>query len=114
MKKIVIALSSVVLIAFLVIYVANAQNSDQEVKKCATEVSKDCAKASKPCCAKMTQTEDASAAKKCDPAKCKEMGCDPAKCKEGCDQAKCKADCKQATAEIKACSQTKCKMLTTK
>jgi len=115
MKKILIALSSVILIAFFVIYVANAQNRVQEVKKSATEVSKDCGKcASTPCCAKMAQKADATAAKKCDTARCKEMGCDPAKCKEGCELAKCKAGCKQATAEGKAGPQAKGKMLTNK
>jgi hypothetical protein len=117
MKKTLIALSGILFVAFFVIFVANAQNKDQEVKKKAcTEVSKDCGKCpSASGCAKMANAAEAPCAKKCDPAKCKEMGCDQAKCKEtGCDPAKCKANCKEATAEVKCCPQAKCKMMTEK
>jgi hypothetical protein len=102
MKKIIIGLSGIVLVAFFVILVANAQNSTQEVKKASTEMSKSCSKCpSASACAKMKETAS-SEAKTCDPAKCKEMGCDPAKCKEGkCDPATCKAKC--TNAEVKKC-----------
>lgn len=108
MKKILITLSTVILIAFFVIFVAHAQNNTQDVKKkeC-TEVSKDCGKCP-------SAKECAKSEKKCDPAKCKEMGCDPAKCKEGCEHAKCKAECPKATAEAKSNCPSKCKMLTDK
>jgi hypothetical protein len=99
MKKIIFGLSGILVAAFVVILVANAQNSSQEVKKAATEMSKDCSKCpSASACAKMKETA-ASEVKACDPAKCKELGCDPAKCKEGkCDPEKCKADCASAKA----------------
>lgn len=99
MKKVILGLSGILVAAFVVILVANAQNNTQEVKKPATEVSKDCAKCpAAASCAKMAET------KSCDPAKCKEAGCDPAKCKEGkCDPATCKVACKNGTAEAKKC-----------
>jgi hypothetical protein len=82
-------------VAFVIIMVANAQNSTQEVKKAATttEMSQACGKCpSAASCAKMSGANTAEV-KACDPAKCKEMGCDPAKCKEGkCDPATCKAN----------------------
>ena len=119
MKKTLIALSGILLIAFFVIFVANAGSKEPEGKnKACTEVAKNCGKcpaASGSACSKISATADAACTKKCDPAKCKEMGCDPAKCKaEGCDPAKCKADCKEATAEVKCCAQSKCKMMTEK
>ena len=102
MKKIIIILSGLLIIAFVIIKVANAQNSTQEIKKAATEVSKDCGKCPSvsPCGAVAdTKTTEAT---KCDPAKCKEMNCDPSKCKEGkCDPATCKADSTKAKCEMK-------------
>jgi len=102
MKKILIGLSGIVLVAFVAIMVANAQNNTRDVKKATTEMSKDCSKCpSAATCAHMKDGKT-SEAKPCDPAKCKEMGCDPAKCKEGkCDPATCKAKC--ANAEGKKC-----------
>jgi hypothetical protein len=113
MKKIIIGLSGILIAAFVIIMVAGAKNAPQEVKKAATEMSKDCAKCpSAAACATMTETKTTAVAK-CDPAKCKEMGCDPAKCKEGkCDPATCKATCasETATAGLKACDPAACPM----
>jgi hypothetical protein len=93
MKKVILGLSGILVAAFVIIMIANAQSNPQEVKKATTttEVSKDCGKCpSASSCAKMTEAKTAEA-KACNPAKCKETGCDPAKCKEaGCDPAKCK------------------------
>jgi hypothetical protein len=102
MKKVILGLSSIVLVAFVVILVANAQNKPQDVKKASTEMSKDCSKCpSAAACSKMKEANSAET-KVCDPAKCKEMGCDPAKCKEGkCDPAACKTKC--ANDEGKKC-----------
>jgi hypothetical protein len=107
MKKVILGLSGILVTAFVVIMVATAQNSQQEVKKAATEISKECGKCpSASTCAKMTEAK-ALEAKTCDPAKCKEAGCDPAKCKEGkCDPATCKAKC--TTAEGKKCDPATC------
>jgi hypothetical protein len=109
MKKIIIGLSGLLIVAFFVIKVANAQGTTQEVKKDATEKKMDCGKCpSAAACAKMGDTKTADA-KVCDPAKCKEMGCDPAKCKEGkCDPAKCKASCADSKSEMKNCDPAKC------
>ena len=109
MKKVILSLSGILVVAFIVIMVANAQNNPQEVKKAATATSMDCAKCpSAAACPAMTAAKSAEA-KTCDPAKCKEMGCDPAKCKEGkCDPATCKANCKSATGEMKKCNPAMC------
>jgi hypothetical protein len=110
MKKIIIGLTGIVLVAFVVVMMVNAQEKPKEAKKAATEVSKDCGKCpSAAACAKMGEAKTAEA-KTCDPAKCKEMGCDPAKCKEGkCDPATCKATCTGATGDAKACDPATCK-----
>ena len=81
MKKIIIGFSGILLIAFIVIMVANAKNSTREVNKPATELSMDCAKCpSASACGMMAETKTLKA-KDCDPAKCKELGCDPTTCK---------------------------------
>ena len=103
MKKILFGLSGIIIAAFVVILVANAQKSPQEEKKAATEISKHCAK-----CPSASACEKIAEAKVCDPAKCKELGCDPAKCKEGkCDPATCKIACASANGEMKKCDQAK-------
>lgn len=109
MKKIYVAITALLLIAFVVIKVANSQTTLQEVKKAATEKTMDCGKCpSSATCAKMGESKTGEA-KTCDPAKCKEMGCDPAKCKEGkCDPAKCKAKCAGVDGGIKKCDPAKC------
>jgi hypothetical protein len=114
MKKVILGLSGILVSAFVIIMVANAQNNPQEVKKAATETSADCAKCpSSASCGAMTaaKTSEVKTAevKTCDPAKCKEMGCDPAKCKEGkCDPATCKANITAATGGMKPCDPAKC------
>jgi hypothetical protein len=109
MRKIIIGLSGLLIVAFVVIKVANAQTDPQEVKKAATEKTMDCGKCpSAATCTKMEGSKTGEA-KSCDPAKCKEMGCDPAKCKEGkCDPAKCKAKCADTNGEMKKCDPPKC------
>jgi hypothetical protein len=109
MKKVIFGLSGILIAAFVIVMVANAQNSPQEVKKAATEMSKDCSKCpSAASCAGMA-VEKSADVKKCDPAKCKEMGCDPAKCKEGkCDPATCKAKCTAADGTAKKCDPATC------
>jgi hypothetical protein len=95
MKKVILGLSGILVAAFVLIIVANAQTNTQEVKKTTTtEMSSDCAKCpTAAACANMSAGKTAEA-KTCDPAKCKAAGCDPAKCKEGkCDPATCKANC---------------------
>jgi hypothetical protein len=113
MKKVIIGLSGLVILAFVVILFTNAQTGTQEVKKPATEVSKDCAKCpTAATCAsasgpKVTETKAAT----CDPAKCKEAKCDMTKCKEGkCDPATCKTKCAEATGGMKNCDPAKCTM----
>ena len=118
MKKVIIGLSGLVILAFVVILFTNAQNSKQEVKKAATEISKDCAKCpSASSCTKMSEAKGPSASTAaitpaaCDPAKCKDAKCDMTKCKEGkCDPATCKTKCAAATGDMKSCDMAKCPM----
>lgn len=92
MRKIIIGFSALLISAFVVIMVANAQNGTQDTKKATSETAKDCSKCPSASSCGHMKYGAASEAKKCDPAKCKELGCDPAKCKEGmCDKSKCKA-----------------------
>jgi hypothetical protein len=106
MKKIILGLTGILVTAFVIIMVANAQSNPQEVKKAATAASADCAKcpsAAASACG-MTTAAKTTEAKTCDPAKCKEMGCDPAKCKDGkCDPATCKVHATAAAEGVKAC-----------
>lgn len=91
MKKILIALSALLLVAFIVIRVSNAQTSPQEVKKALTEKKMDCGKCP-------------AASKTCDM-----KTCDPAKCKEGkSDTTKCKAGCAGMKSGMKNCDPSKC------
>jgi hypothetical protein len=108
MKKVIIGVSGLVILAFVVILFTNAQSSTQEVKKATTEVSKDCAKCpSAATCTKMTETKAAA----CDMTKCKDAKCDMTKCKEGkCDPATCKTNCKDAKGDMKNCDPAKCPM----
>lgn len=109
MKKVILSLSGILIAAFVIVLVANGQNTQQDVKKAATEQKADCAKCpSSTACGTMADTKKTDA-KTCDPAKCKEKGCDPAKCKEGkCDPATCKTDCKSAGGDMKKCDPAKC------
>ena len=94
MKKVLIALSAFLLIAIVVIKVANAQTSPQEVKKNATEQKMDCQK-----CPSASACAHRADAKTCDPSKCKEGKCDTAKCKAGCAMMK---------SGMKNCNPSKC------
>lgn len=88
MRKIIIGLSGIVLVAFIVVLVANASTGDpKDSKKATTEMSKDCSKCpsaavcaekadaktaeAKPCCdaAKKAACAGTTEAKKCDEAK---------------------------------------------
>jgi hypothetical protein len=103
MRKIIIGLSGLLIVAFVAVKIVNAQETPQEVKKNTTEQKMDCGK-----CPEAKACTAGAEAKACDPAKCKEMGCDPAKCKEGkCDPAKCKAKCDGAKGEKKNCDSAK-------
>jgi hypothetical protein len=115
MKKIVIGLAGLLIVVFVVIKIANAQNSSQEVTKATTETKMDCGKCpSTTACAKMAGAKS-SEVKACDPAKCKEMGCDPAKCKKGkCDPEKCLANCANAKGETKKCNPAMCSRMSKK
>jgi 4-hydroxy-L-threonine phosphate dehydrogenase PdxA len=99
MKKILVAISGLLLAAIVVVKVANAQSTPQEVKKVSTETKMDCAKTkASACCAKMKDSKSADA-----------KVCDPSKCKEGkCDTSKCKAKCANMKTAMKDCDPAKC------
>ena len=107
MKKVIVTLSGLVILAFVVILFVNAQNSAQDVKKSTTEVSMNCAKCpSAATCTKMNENKMAA----CDTAKCKQGKCDMTKCKEGkCNGATCKMKSAEAKGEMKSCDPAKCK-----
>jgi hypothetical protein len=111
MKKVFIAISGLAILAFVTVLFVNAQNAPQEVKKATTEASTGCGacpSAAAAACTTKPETETADV-KKCDPAKCKEMGCDPAKCAEGkCDPATCKAHIADASGAMKSCDPAAC------
>ena len=105
MKKILVIISGLFIASVIIIKVANAQNTPQEVKKASTEAKMDCGKCpSSAACAKMMEGKT-TCAKVCDPAKCKEVKCDTAKCKSGCANMK---------AGMKNCDPAKCTMMTKK
>jgi len=92
MKKVILALSGILIAAFVIVMVANASTGTQEVKKATTEVSKDCAKcpSAAACAKKEVTTADASAAA----AKCNET----AACKDKAAGAACDKKCEGAVA----------------
>lgn len=104
MKKVLIGISGLAVLVLVAVLFVNAQNAPKEVKKAATEVSKECGACPSTTACGMMATANKTEVKTCDPAKCKEMGCDPAKCKEGkCDPATCKANTTAASESVKSC-----------
>jgi hypothetical protein len=104
MKKLIIGLSAVLISAFLIILVVNAQDKPQDTKKCCTEMAKDgskCPAAASSCCKmKYGTTAEAKASGK---EGCKEKaGCE-AKCKGKCDHESCKTETASASGEAKKC-----------
>lgn len=99
MRKFIIGLSGLFLVAFVVIKVANAQTLQQETKKNATEQKMDCGKCpSSETCAHKADSKTADGKK-----------CDPARCKEGkCGMANCKGKCSDTKGDMKGCDTTKC------
>jgi hypothetical protein len=116
MKKILISIGSILIMALVVVLFVNASESKKEAKKAKAEVTK--TEAAMPCaatCSSSAMTKTAA----CDPSKSKEMKCtlkdgkcDPATCpmhKEGTTKecpataqtAPCPATCPAKSAEIK-------------
>ena len=108
MKKTIIGLSGLIVMAFFVIFAVNAQNIDKEVRKSGPEVSKNIAQTVSPvsCC-----NISGSKSSGCNSVKCSEMKCDASKCKEGkCDQASCICGtCDPANCSGGKCEQSSCK-----
>jgi hypothetical protein len=103
MKKIIIALSCLLLAAVVVVKVANAQVSQQDVKKAASETKMTCCKSSTGC-SKMSDMASCGM-KSSDAAKCKEAKCDTSKCKTAGAEMKC---------AMKNCDPAKCSGMTKK
>jgi hypothetical protein len=99
MKKILVVISGLMMVAILTVKSANAQSTTQEAKKASTETKMDCPKSkSSACCAKMADSKSADA-----------KVCDPSKCKEGkADTSKCKAKCANMKTAMKDCDPAKC------
>jgi hypothetical protein len=72
MKKILIGLAGIVILALVVVIFTNAQKSTQEVKKPATEMKEDCSmcpSSTSAACGTKAEVKTVEA-KKCDPAMC--------------------------------------------
>jgi len=105
MKKILIAISGLLLVAVVAIKIANAQSTPQDTKKASTEAKMDCGKCpSSSACAKMADSKTAGV-KVCDPSKCKEVKC---------DTAKSKATCANMKTGMKNCDPSRCSMMSKK
>jgi hypothetical protein len=111
MKKILISISAVVVLAFAVVLIVNATDDKKVTEKAKTECSKDASK----CGSTESCNHDKAKHADCDPAKCEKAGCDPAKCekagcdhsKEKCDKAKQESACKSKEAKTN-CDPKKC------
>jgi hypothetical protein len=100
MKKLLISIGTLLIMAFVVVLFVNANGSKKESRKAKTEVKKETA--AEPCSTTCNHAAlDNKAA--CDPAKCKEMGSGDKTGK--CDPATCTAHKKEAQKESKACCQ---------
>jgi hypothetical protein len=100
MKKFIVALSVLLLVAVVILKVSYAQDP-QEVKKAATETKKDVNCAAVKECPGMTASKTADA-KACDHAKTTEMSADSKTKTEGKDATAKAACCEGATATAKA------------
>jgi len=99
MKKILISIGSIVIMALVVVLFVNASDSGKDKKKPAAEVKTTVNPA--PCSATCGTPEGASASK-CQPAACNETA---AKSKEtNCDPATCLGHKETAPQETKACA----------
>ena len=97
MKKILISVGSLLIMAFVIVLFINATESEKDPKKAKTEVSKTEAA---PCSATCNHSGDKTAT--CDPEKCKELNCDH---KDGkCDPATCTGHKEGEMKEGKACN----------
>jgi hypothetical protein len=115
MRKFLVVLSTLLLVAIVILKVANAQTNPQEVKKASTETKMDCTKCPQAKDCPMMTAAKTSDTKACDPAKCKGMTADASKCTaktEGCKEMSTEAKaacCKGATADAKAEPKACCK-----
>ncbi len=84
MKKLLISIRALLMMAFVVVLFVNAGNPPKDTKKAQTEVKKDVpGGTSKACC----NPSECKKGVTCDPAKCKEICCDHKDMK--CDPATC-------------------------
>lgn len=104
MKKVILGISALLVLAFVVISTVNAQTDEKKDKKAKTEAVKDCSKCPSAASCEMAAGEGPVPGSH---AKHSPANCDPAKCKEGkCDPA-CKANCTK-TGPDAGCTPAKC------
>lgn len=110
MKKVIFGISTLVILAFIVITSVNAQTDEKKDKKAKTEVVNDCSKCPSAASCGMATGEapvPGSQAKQscanCDPAKCKDGKCDAA-CKANCTKSGTMAGCKHGGGQPADCS----------
>jgi len=101
MRKFIIALSVLLLVAVVILKVSYAQDP-QEVKKAATETKKDTKCATAKECPGMTAAKTGDA-KPCDQAKTAEMSADNKEKSEGAKSVTAEAGAPEAKAEAKPC-----------
>lgn len=110
MKKVILGISALVVLAFVVLSTVNAQSNEKKDKKAKTEAVKDCSKCPSAAECGMAAGEapvPGSQAKhsctKCDPSKCKDGKCDDA-CKANCTKSGSMAECKSGGGQGMDCS----------
>lgn len=104
MKKVILGISALLILAFVVLSTVSAQSDEKKDKKAKTEAVKDCSKCPS---AATCETAAGEAPVPGSHAKHAGMKCDPAKCTEGKCDAACKANCTRSGTEA-GCTPAKC------
>lgn len=110
MKKVIFGISTLIVLAFVVLTTVNAQTDEKKDKKARTETVKDCSKC--PSAAACGMATDATPVPGSQANHCS-AGCDPAKCKEAKCTAECKAGCAKS-GSVEGCTPAKCQTGTAK
>jgi len=93
MKKTIIALSGIIVLAFFAILLISAQTTDKDPKKSGKEIVKECPHStSQGAC----QGHGAEKAPSCDPAKCADAACDHDNCTGQCKETAIASTCNPA------------------
>ena len=106
MKRILLGITGVIMLAFVAILFVNAGENTPVVHNPQTEVKMDAAIGS--CMMQCINKKDTKG-QSCHPSNCKGTNCDPEKCKNaGCDHFNSIGNCAKACPEVKSCDPAKC------